>query len=256
MPEEPTNTHFDARPEIYDAMVDWSRRLEREAPFYQRLFAEIGVSRVLDVACGTGHHAAMFNSWGLHVTGADVDPDMLAYCRQQWNGRSHLDWIKRSFEQPADPPASFDAAICVGNSLAIAADSETVEQVLSAMRTSIRAGGVIVVQVLNLWRLSEGPTTWQKCKRIRLGDDDRIVLKGIHRIGSRGFVDFVALDLKDDTVTSHFHTANIHGFEAQMLQSLAERAGLTEIQLFGSYDEQPYDREESQDIILVAHRRT
>ena len=38
-------------------------------PFYRDLFAEAGVRTVLDTACGTGHHAEMFHSWGLASKG-------------------------------------------------------------------------------------------------------------------------------------------------------------------------------------------
>ena len=49
--------------DVYEAMVDWPKRLANEEPFYRRLFARIGARRVLDAACGTGHHASMFHAW-------------------------------------------------------------------------------------------------------------------------------------------------------------------------------------------------
>lgn len=50
-------------------------------PLYYALFEQRGVRRALDAACGTGQHAAMFHSWGLHVEGADAGPTMIERCR-------------------------------------------------------------------------------------------------------------------------------------------------------------------------------
>ena len=58
--------------DVYEAMIDWPKRLAREEPFYRRWFERCGARSVLDVACGTGHHGAMFHRWGLRVEGADL----------------------------------------------------------------------------------------------------------------------------------------------------------------------------------------
>jgi SAM-dependent methyltransferase len=53
---------FEDRPELYDALVDWSKRLAREEPFFRAVFEQVAARRVLDAACGTGRHAALFQS--------------------------------------------------------------------------------------------------------------------------------------------------------------------------------------------------
>ena len=40
------------------------------------------------------------------------------------------------------------------------------------MIEALRPGGVLLVQVLNLWRLPDGPCVWQKCLRTRLPQGD------------------------------------------------------------------------------------
>jgi SAM-dependent methyltransferase len=254
MSETTPSSDFEPEPELYDALIDWPRRLEREAPFYRRLFEQHEVQSVLDAACGTGRHADMFHSWGLRVEGADVSPAMIAHCRGRWGEGDRLKWVVRPFDRPPERPAEFDAAICVGNSLAIVPDSRSAGDVLAAMIASLRPGGILVVQVLNLWRLAEGPTEWQKCKRLTDEQGDRILLKGIHRIAERGFVDVVSLSLGGNDVDSRFRTAMILGLEANELLATAERAGATDLRVFGDYQESPYDRERSQDLILVGRR--
>ncbi len=51
----------------YDRMIDWEKRLAREAPFFKKIFAETKPGKLLDTACATGHHALMFYSWACRL---------------------------------------------------------------------------------------------------------------------------------------------------------------------------------------------
>ena len=152
---------FDDLTEVYEALVDWPRRLAREEPFYRRWFQRCDVHRVLDTACGTGHHAAMFHRWGLTVQGADLSTAMIAQARDRYGEPPGLRWAVRSFDQPQGADEPFDAAICAGNSLALAPDRPTVQRALQQMLAAVRPAGLVVVHVLNLWRLPDGPCVWQ-----------------------------------------------------------------------------------------------
>ena len=68
---------FDDLAEVYEAMIHWPNRPANEEPFYDDLFDRAGVRSVLDTACGTGRHAAMFHCWGLRVEGTDISPKMI-----------------------------------------------------------------------------------------------------------------------------------------------------------------------------------
>jgi hypothetical protein len=91
---------------------------------------------------------------------------------------------------------------------------------------------------------------------MRLTDErgDRILLKGIHRVGPRGFVDVVTLDVSGGGVDGQFRTATILGIEAEDFLRLATSAGATDLQVFGNYEQAPYHRDQSQDLILVGRR--
>jgi SAM-dependent methyltransferase len=251
----PTHRAFEDRPDRYDALIDWDRRLANETPFYRRLFEQVGVDRVLDAACGTGRHAAMFHSWGLQVEGADVSPAMIACCRKSFGESDTLRWVERSFDQPVDSPQPFDAVVCVGNSLALAGDDQIVDRAMQMMLAALRPGGVCVVQILNVWRLPEGDTIWQKCRRVTRAGEDRILLKSIHRVEARAYVDLVELTLTDNDVSSHIDSAVFEGIQADRLVAAAEAGGGVEVQLLGDLKGQIYDSTESQDLILLCRRQ-
>ena len=48
---------YDRQAAIYEVMNDWPSRLSLELPFIRRVLEKVAAQTVLDVACGSGHHA-------------------------------------------------------------------------------------------------------------------------------------------------------------------------------------------------------
>lgn len=247
---------FRHRVDRYDTLIDWPKRLANEMPFYRELFDQVGIRRVLDTACGTGRHAKLFHEWGLEVEGADASPAMIAWCRDRHGEAAGLRWVERSYTRPADPPGRFDAVICVGNSLALADASASVAPAVVAMLASLRPGGICIIQVLNLWRLPDGPTQWQKCVRASFGTNtDHILLKSIRRTGSRAFIDFVDVELLPGGKVKHESECDSFlGIRSDDLAAAARDAGAEEIALFGNYQHAPYSPDHSPDLICVCRK--
>jgi SAM-dependent methyltransferase len=244
---------FDDLTDVYDAMIDWPKRLAGEAPFFRELFDLADVRAVLDAACGTGRHAAMFHSWGLRVEGADVSPNMIRRARASFGEPQGLRWSIRGFDQPVVPPGSFDAAVCVGNSLALAPDVSTAERAVRQLLAAARPGGAVVIHLLNLWSLPEGPIVWQKCRSAALPQGESLIIKGVHRSGARGYVDLLIAS-PDGGPWRHAESVPLVGLEAEQLAAAARDAEATSVELLGGYGRQPYDRDTSVDLILVARR--
>lgn len=245
---------FDEQSWRYEALVDWPKRLANEAPFFRELFAESNVQTVLDAACGTGHHVEMFHSWGLVVEGADFSQGMIERCRARLGESDRLHWVVRSFEQPVSPACSFDAVVCVGNSLSLAPDKNTVRLAVRTMVDSLRPGGVCVIQVLNVWAMSDGPTVWQKTLRLSVDGKDHILLKGIHRAGDGAWVEVVDLELGPNGLTKWSESTSLVGISPDDICLPAKSAGAVRIEAFGNYRREPYDRQASQDLIVVCRK--
>jgi SAM-dependent methyltransferase len=237
--------------DVYDAMIDWPKRLANEEPFYRQLFEDFGVRSVVDVACGTGRHAAMFHGWDLRVEGSDISPEMIERARRIHGEAPGLRWVVRGFDASIEPAEPFDAAICVGNSLALAPDEATVERAIRQMLGAVRDDGVIVVHVLNLWRLPDGPCVWQKCLRTTLSGREVLITKGVHRCGWRAYVDLIVSEVADDP-EMRTESVPFLGLEAAGLGQMAERAGAEQVAFYGGWHRPPYQRETSVDLIVVA----
>lgn len=240
--------------DVYEAMIDWPKRLANEGPFYRRLFEQHNVRSVVDVACGVGRHAAMFHSWGLRVEGADVSAPMIDRARAAFGQPAGLRWTVRGFQQPIEAAEPFDAAVCVGNSLPLATDPAMVAQAIAQMLAAVRSGGLVVVQIMNLWRLPDGPCVWQKSRRRNLAQGEVLIVKGVHRCGVRGYVELIVAKVDDQNSPMQTECVPLLGLESADLETMAHTAGAAKLQSFGGYQDQPYDRLSSIDLVMVAEK--
>jgi SAM-dependent methyltransferase len=244
---------FDDLTDVYEAMIDWPKRLGNEEPFYLRWFGRIGARSVVDVACGTGRHAAMFHGWGLRVEAADLSSKMIERARANFGEPPGLRWVVRGFDRPIAPAELLDAAVCVGNSLALAPDLATVGRALEQMLAAVRAGGLVIVQVLNLWHLADGPCVWQKRRRTKLEQGEVLIVKGVHRCGTRGYVELIVSPLAGPA-EMQTDAVPFLGLAAAELEQTARAAGASHVEFFGGYQDQPYDPQQSVDLVMVARK--
>ena len=242
---------FNQLSDIYDLMIDWPKRLSAESPFYRRWFQQAGVKRAVDAACGTGRHAAMFHEWGIEVEGADISPAMIQRAKAAFGEPPGLRWAVRGFDEPIPQGGSWDAVVCAGNSLALAPDLAMVQAAIAQMMKALRPGGVLLVQVLNLWRLPDGPCLWQKCVRGRLPKGDVLILKGVHRCDRRGYVELAVADPDGGPLVAH-ESPQFLGLDREELESMARQAGASQVEFFGGYAEEPFKRESSVDLVMAA----
>ena len=236
--------------DVFEDLVDWPKRLAGEEPFFRRLFAEVGARSVLDSACGTGRHAALFHSWGLRVEGADVSPRMVERARASFGEPDGLHWTVRGYEEPVRAQEPFDVVLCVGNSLAMAPDKEVVRRAVGAMTAAVRTGGAVVVHLLNVWRFPEGPGIWQKCRRADRQDGDALIVKGVHRCGSRAYAELILAPIGNPELMRSTHLTLVC-LEAPEMEEMFRRSGARKVELHGGYDGRSYDREESVDLVLT-----
>lgn len=244
---------FDSLADVYEAMIDWPKRLGHETPFYRALFDRIGARRVLDAACGTGHHAALFHGWGLEVEAADLSPAMIDRAKAACGEPAGLRWVVRGFQEPVDTPGRFDAAVCVGNSLALAGGVPEAAQAVARLLEAVRPGGLVVVHVLNVGSLPDGPCVWQKCRAVELAQGPGLILKGVHRHGHQAYVDLLVAGLPEGKLLHH-ESVTFIGLGAGQLHEMARSAGAAEVVFYGGYRNQPYEPAQSADLVMVASR--
>ena len=102
-------TNFNVNPEYYDLQVDWKKRMQKEREFFENIFNSRKISRVLDIGCGTGHHAELFAEYASEVVAIDPDPEMIEYSKNNTIKSKNITLYKAGFEDlDKIPDGKFD----------------------------------------------------------------------------------------------------------------------------------------------------
>jgi len=122
------------------------QRFNVECEFLTQIFhAQGAITRVLDIACGTGAHAAILAENGFEVTGIDLNAHMVDFARSQHPALDFRIGDMRDLRFRS----AFDAVICLCTSFSYNTTNEDVVAALRGIRRALRSGGVLVIDVFN-----------------------------------------------------------------------------------------------------------
>lgn len=134
-------------PELTGAMVGWVVAALDRRPG----------AALLDLACGTGRHAAPLAAAGFRVTGVDLVHDYLVRARKRAAGLP-AHFVRADMRELSGlAPGRFDGAVSLHTSLGFY-DTATDLAVLRQVRERLRPGGRLCLDVLNRdWLVRQGP---------------------------------------------------------------------------------------------------
>lgn len=220
--------------------------------FFRTLFELHGVRRVLDCACGIGQDMHLFHALGCEVYGSDISAAMLAEARRNLTAVGlKLPLTQADFrELPAHFDEHFDCVACLSTSLPHLLEDAELLRALGSMRAVLREGGVLI--------LTQGMCDRQLRERPRF----------IPVIQTRDFSRVFVIDYGTETMTIHAldlaHEERRQDFQTYdftyriLLRDdydrLLSAAGYGERWFYGSYGLEPYDKERSNRLIVVAQR--
>jgi SAM-dependent methyltransferase len=246
---------YDALAADYDRFVDWEGRLAHELPFFARLFAGQSVRRVLDAACGTGGHAIALARQGYQVVGADLSAAMVERARENASAAGvEVAFAVASLGELASLGMTFDAALCLGNSLPHLLTAPEVAAALADFAAVLRPGGLLAIQNRNFDRV--------------LATRQRFMPPQVHRDGEGEWIFLRFYDFGETTITFHMirlrRTAEgwAQSVESTELRPLLHQemvaglvaAGFGDLRFYGGYDGSGFDLVHSGDLIAVARR--
>jgi len=247
---------FDAFQPYYDLMVNWEHRIGHEGPFFQRVFASAAARRVLDCACGTGHHVRLFARWGLEAIGTDLAAAMVEQARRDARAEgtrvrfevADFRDLAPHFTQP------FDAVICTGNSLPLAGSADGIRQAVRSMADVLAENGVIVLHAKNYAVLPECASSYQDPVVRHVEDREVLFLKVFRRVRHLCDIDIVVLEKQAGEWKKLQTHARAWALDRAELESMVAAAGFRQLQFYGGYEPKPYDPATSPDLILVARK--
>lgn len=96
---------------------------------------------LLDVACGTGTHLALFSQW-FDVYGVDLDSELLAIAGE----RTDAVRLHRGDMRNFDMGRQFDVVTCLFSSVAYMTTFDDLREAIRNMANHVKSGGVLVVE--------------------------------------------------------------------------------------------------------------
>lgn len=232
----------------YEVLSDNDARLAREGPFLAECLDQAPGRRVLDLACGSGIHAAFYASLGAEVTAIDLSPEMVAHARALRPGPGITYAVADMREPPGGQP--WDLVICLGNSLSLLPSLPEVRRAFHAAAANLTPGGLMAVQVLN-YAAAAAKEPRHRVERRTTPERRITAIKSLVPDNGRTFLT-LAFFAEESGGLHHVSDASVllHLFRDD-LEDTARAAGLEVAGEYGGFDKAPYRPETSPDLVLV-----
>jgi SAM-dependent methyltransferase len=257
---DPTLPAYDAFSSDYDRFVNWNNRLTFELPFLEKQLSSLGELaglRVLDAACGTGMHALALARLGIQVSGADLSLGMVERSR----ANAAAAGMPTSFTQAGFgslsavfSPHSFDALLCLGNSLPHILTSTGLSAALVDFAACLRPGGLLLIQNRNFDAVMTRRERWMEPQNHLEDGVERIFLR-LYDYLPDGLIDFHILTLRrelDGHWQQQVNTTRLFPLLRDPLVKALQEAGFYKVIAYGGLDGSSFSPNASGNLVLSA----
>lgn len=234
----------------FQAAYDELNPADNDYRFYAALAASAGVSRAVDLGCGTGTLARMLASGGATVTGVDPDPDMLRVARAK-DPDGRVDW--RLGRSDVIEPGSADLAVMTGHVAQVFTEDDAWLAALRDLHRALVPGGLLAFESRNpAARKWEG---WTRELTLRTVETTEGPVEFWHETAD------ASLPLVSyDTLTRNLRTGeatvtrDVLAFRGEpALRATLEHAGFTVEHVYGDWDKTA-PAAGSPELIVIARR--
>lgn len=230
------NSYHGLHARYYD-LVYQDKPYSDEAAFVGQVLRREGVDggRLLDVACGTGRHAAEFVRLGFDVTGVDYNDELIAIARERVPDAAFL--VQDMCDLRLD--GEFDAVTSLFDSIGYLETDEKILVALESMRRQLRRGGVLVLEFLHAPAFVAGSSP-VRVRRWRPREDETLlrISETAVDVGTNVFevsYDLLLLDEGTNRYERWQEKQRNRAFEVEEMRGLLERAGLEALRFLPAY---------------------
>jgi 2-polyprenyl-3-methyl-5-hydroxy-6-metoxy-1,4-benzoquinol methylase len=236
----------------FDVMTDWPKRLAFEMPFLERTLRAHSALSVLDTACGTGWHSIALSQKGYTAAGGDASPAMIERARKNAaESRVNAFFEVADFSHLKKIPGTFDALLCLGNSLPHVLSEPALRDTFRQMKSKIKPGGVIILHNLNY------DLRWKKQPRFFAAEGNAELL--VWRFADYGaeFITFHTALFERPVSGPPRWSVKVNStlqkpWQTGDLDRSLKEEGFQNIEHFGGLDGSAYAPDQSGDFVIVA----
>jgi len=258
---------YDTFSSDYDRFVNWENRLAYELPFLEEQLKAVGgppgqMPRVLDAACATGMHVIALARRGYPASGADLSAAMIERAR----ANAVVAGVEARFEaagfgslEAAFGRQSFDALLCLGNSLPHLLNRQALAGALADFAACLRPGGLLLVQNRNFDAVLASRERWMEPQAHREGEREWLFLR-FYDYEPDGLINFNVLTLTrgapgapdPEAWQQRAASSRLYPLRAEEAASLLCEAGFCQIALYGDMAGSPFDPAKSGNLVIAA----
>lgn len=231
----------------------YDHRDEQEARrFISKLIAHLNPpagSKMLDLACGKGRHAAQLAEYGYEVTGLDIAEDSILAARRQYNS-PRLQFDVHDMRKPLPfPQEHFDYVFNLFTSFGYFETEAEHLQTLHNIAYSLKSGGTFVMDFMNAEKVIA-----------KLVPEEQIQKKGLlfhirRWQDEAGYINKEIRFTPPESTTPLCFTERVRAYRKDELKDMLAQAGLPLRETFGNYELQPFNPAQSDRCILLAEKR-
>lgn len=201
--------------------------------------------RILDVASASGQYAISLEEQGYELTAIDLNEAMIAKLRTE---NRAVDARVMNMLAISELETQFDFIYCIGNSLVHLTQVDEIGQFLSRCRECLIPNAPLLLQIVNYDRILD-----QEIDKLPTIVNEAAALsfeRNYRRINNSNLIEFHTVLTVGDQVTEN--TVKLLPLRSAELIQLLLASGFTEIESYGSFKLDPFQKERSFPLIIRA----
>jgi len=233
---------------------------ESEAEFVHmclQRFSDGTTKRLLELACGTGNHAFELEKYDYKIVATDYSDDLLACARRKaTEASSSIDFRWQDMRSLDIPEKSFDAVICLFDSIGYVKTNEAIMQVLQNVNRHLRSNGLFVIE---FWHASAMLSSYEPVRLRRWatpeGELVRISETKLEPAKQLAKITYTINELYNDgTYASLKETQTNRYFLVQEMAGWLSSCGLTPLKWFAGFTPSENITEQTWHVVAVARK--
>ncbi|RFC54843.1 SAM-dependent methyltransferase [Brumimicrobium aurantiacum] len=200
-------------------------------------------SNCLDLACGKGRHSIFLNKQGLQVTGVDLSANSIENAKPFENDTLSFDThdMREVYLEN-----TYDVVFNLFTSFGYFEDYDDNQKVLDSVHQMLVEDGLLVIDFMNADYALDN-----------LVEEEVKTLSGIDFNITKSYNGshiFKNIDFVDKGKPFHFQE-KVQAIKKEEFETLLENAGFDVLDVFGDFSLAPFDRKESDRLIIIAKKK-
>lgn len=200
-------------------------------------------TRVLDLACGKGRHSVQLKKYYTQVVGVDLSDESIKYAKSNY-AEDSLDFFVADM-RTYNSDIKYDAIFNLFTSFGYFSDTEDNIKVLSSCYNLLNNKGILVIDFLNALKV-KNTFIKEEAKKI-----DNINFKIKRKIENNCIIKNISFNVGSK---EYCFNERVQLITKELFIQLLNKTGFDIVNIFGSYDLEPYIDQHSDRLIIIVQK--